>query len=105
VRVREVGQSAGIIARALERVTAAPAAVAIGALPPFAAGFGIVEAWRGRLAHMVLADEGGRLHRVKIVDPSFFNWPALARALEDNIVPDFPLCNKSFNCSYSGNDL
>jgi Ni,Fe-hydrogenase III large subunit len=54
---------------------------------------------------MVMADDHNRLHRVKIVDPSFFNWPALARALEDNIVPDFPLCNKSFNQSYSGNDL
>jgi Ni,Fe-hydrogenase III large subunit len=54
---------------------------------------------------MVMADEDGRLHRVKIVDPSFFNWPALARALDGNIVPDFPLCNKSFNASYSGNDL
>ena len=54
---------------------------------------------------MVIADAESRLHRVKIVDPSFFNWPALARALEDNIVPDFPLCNKSFNASYSGNDL
>ena len=68
-------------------------------------GFGIVEAWRGRLVHMVIADDHNRLHRVKIVDPSFFNWPALARALENNIVPDFPLCNKSFNQSYSGNDL
>jgi Ni,Fe-hydrogenase III large subunit/Ni,Fe-hydrogenase III component G len=105
VRVREVRQSVPIIARALERVTAAAASVEIGALPPFVAGFGFVEAWRGRLTHMVLADEAGLLHRVKIVDPSFFNWPALARALEDNIVPDFPLCNKSFNCSYSGNDL
>ena len=47
----------------------------------------------------------GRVHRAKIVDPSFFNWPALSRALADNIVPDFPLCNKSFNQSYSGNDL
>jgi Ni,Fe-hydrogenase III large subunit len=40
----------------------------------------------------------------EIVDPSFFNWPAPSYALEDNIVPDFPLCNKSFNQSYSGND-
>jgi hypothetical protein len=50
-------------------------------------------------------DERDRLHRVKIVDPSFLNWPALARAVIDSIVPDFPLCNKSFNQSYSGNDL
>ena len=47
----------------------------------------------------------GRLRRVKAVDPSFLNWPALSRAVVDNIVPDFPLCNKSFNLSYSGNDL
>jgi Ni,Fe-hydrogenase III large subunit len=79
--------------------------IAVGPLVPFKAGFGVVEAWRGRLVHMVIADGDGRLHRVKVVDPSFFNWPALARALEDNIVPDFPLCNKSFNQSYSGNDL
>jgi len=64
-----------------------------------------VEGWRSRIAHAVMLDGEGRLHRVKIVDPSFFNWPALSRALVDNIVPDFPLCNKSFNQSYSGNDL
>jgi len=105
IRVREVRQTVQIIARACAGLTSGPPRVEVGALPPFKAGFGLVEACRGRLAHMVLADAGGRLHRVKIVDPSFFNWPALARALEDNIVPDFPLCNKSFNASYSGNDL
>jgi Ni,Fe-hydrogenase III large subunit len=45
------------------------------------------------------------LTRVKIVDPSFFNWPALSTSLHDTIVPDFPLANKSFNLSYAGNDL
>jgi Ni,Fe-hydrogenase III large subunit len=79
--------------------------VDVGPLAPFTPAFGVVEAWRGRLVHMVIADDHGLLHRVKIVDPSFFNWPALNRALENNIVPDFPLCNKSFNQSYSGNDL
>jgi Ni,Fe-hydrogenase III large subunit len=74
-------------------------------LPPFAPAFGIVEGWRGRITHWLTADEDGRLHRVKVVDPSFFNWPALSYCLEGNIVPDFPLCNKSFNQSYSGNDL
>src|SRR5690348_18494840 len=44
----------------------------------------------------------GRLSRVKIVDPSFFNWPALPVALTDTIVPDVPLTNKSFNLSYAG---
>jgi Ni,Fe-hydrogenase III large subunit len=40
-----------------------------------------------------------------VVDPSFFNWPGLGVAVADVIVPDFPLANKSFNCSYAGNDL
>ncbi len=67
-------------------------------------GLGVVEGWRGTVVHRVeLAD--GRLTRVKIVDPSFFNWPALPVALADTIVPDFPLVNKSFNLSYAGNDL
>ena len=47
----------------------------------------------------------GEVTRVKVVDPSFFNWPALPVALADTIVPDFPLANKSFNQSYAGNDL
>jgi Ni,Fe-hydrogenase III large subunit len=74
-------------------------------LEPYEPAFGIVEGWRGRIVHAVMLTPQGRLHRVKIVDPSFFNWPALSTALVDNIVPDFPLCNKSFNQSYSGNDL
>jgi Ni,Fe-hydrogenase III large subunit len=45
------------------------------------------------------------LKRVKVVDPSFLTWPGLPVALADVIVPDFPLANKSFNCSYAGNDL
>ena len=58
----------------------------------------------GTIAHRVELDADGRLTRVKIVDPSFFNWPALPVALADTIVPDFPLANKSFNLSYAGND-
>lgn len=68
-------------------------------------GTGIVEGWRGSVVHRVEVDESGRLARVKVVDPSFFNWPALSVALADTIVPDFPLANKSFNLSYAGNDL
>jgi Ni,Fe-hydrogenase III large subunit/Ni,Fe-hydrogenase III component G len=105
VRVREVRQSLDLIERVLASLAAGPWRASLGELPPFTAGFGVVEAWRGRLVHLVVADSGSTLRRVKVVDPSFFNWPALARALEDNIVPDFPLCNKSFNQSYSGNDL
>ena len=68
-------------------------------------GVGIVEGWRGTIVHRVEVDAAGRLTRVKVVDPSFLNWPALAVALGDTIVPDFPLTNKSFNLSYAGNDL
>jgi Ni,Fe-hydrogenase III large subunit len=68
-------------------------------------GTGIVEGWRGAIVHRVEFGSEGRLRRVKIVDPSFFAWPALPVALIDTIVPDFPLVNKSFNLSYAGNDL
>jgi Ni,Fe-hydrogenase III large subunit len=68
-------------------------------------GVGIVEGWRGTIVHRVEVDADERLTRVKVVDPSFFNWPALSIALSDTIVPDFPLVNKSFNLSYAGNDL
>jgi Ni,Fe-hydrogenase III large subunit len=59
----------------------------------------------GRIIHWLMADGSGRLERVKILDPSFLNWRPLSYALLKNIVPDFPRCNKSFNQSYSGNDL
>jgi len=68
-------------------------------------GVGIVEGWRGTIVHRVEVDTDGRLTRVKIVDPSWFNWPALPLALSGTIVPDFPVTNKSFNLSYAGNDL
>jgi len=70
-----------------------------------AGGVGIVEAWRGAAVHRVELGHDGRLTRVKVVDPSFHNWPALPVSLADTIVPDFPLANKSFNLSYAGNDL
>jgi Ni,Fe-hydrogenase III large subunit/Ni,Fe-hydrogenase III component G len=70
-----------------------------------ASGVGIVEGWRGTIVHRVEIGPDGRLVRVKVVDPSFFNWPALPVALAGTIVPDFPLVNKSFNLSYAGNDL
>lgn len=69
------------------------------------AGLGVVEGWRGTIVHRVELGTDGRPSRVKVVDPSFFNWPAIGEALVDTIVPDFPLCNKSFNLSYAGNDL
>jgi Ni,Fe-hydrogenase III large subunit/Ni,Fe-hydrogenase III component G len=72
---------------------------------PVASGVGIVEGWRGTIVHRVEIGPDQRLTRVKVVDPSFVNWPALPVALAGTIVPDFPLANKSFNLSYAGNDL
>jgi Ni,Fe-hydrogenase III large subunit len=64
-----------------------------------------VEGWRGPIWHWVVGGKNNTLRRVKIKDPSFANWPALNYGILKNIVPDFPLVNKSFNLSYAGNDL
>jgi Ni,Fe-hydrogenase III large subunit/Ni,Fe-hydrogenase III component G len=82
-----------------------PATAALPTLTRATSGVGIVEGWRGTITHRIELAPNGTLTRVKIVDPSFFNWPALPVALADTIVPDFPLTNKSFNLSYAGNDL
>lgn len=105
VRVEEVHESAALIQQACRQAPSGLVRADLGRLDAFTPAFGIVEGWRGRIVHWVMTGDDGRLHRVKIVDPSFFNWPALSQALVGNIVPDFPLCNKSFNQSYSGNDL
>ena len=68
-------------------------------------GVGIVEGWRGTIVHRVETRRRRSITRSKIVDPSWFNWPALPVAMANTIVPDFPLTNKSFNLSYAGNDL
>ena len=76
-----------------------------GPLPPWQSAFDMVEGWRGAIIHWIMADGEGRLYRVKVQNPSFVNWRPLSFALIKNIVPDFPLCNKSFNLSYCGFDL
>lgn len=65
----------------------------------------IVEGWRGEVVHIAITDSNGQISKYKIKDPSFNNWYGLALAVRNNGVSDFPLCNKSFNLSYSGNDL
>ena len=52
-----------------------------------------------------MADDGNRVYRLRIRSASYANWPLVARAVVGNVVPDFPLINKSFNLSYSGHDL
>ncbi|HXP72548.1 MAG TPA: nickel-dependent hydrogenase large subunit [Stellaceae bacterium] len=103
IRFREVTASLGLISQILERLPAGPIAVPV----PERAGEGValVESFRGDVLAWVRLDEAGLIARAHARDPSWFQWPLLEAAIEGNIVADFPLCNKSFNCSYSGHDL
>jgi Ni,Fe-hydrogenase III large subunit len=65
----------------------------------------LTEGWRGQVCHCAVTDQNGNFSAYKIVDPSFFNWTALEYAVRENGISDFPLCNKSFNLSYSAFDL
>ena len=105
VRVEETNEAFSLITQALDALPDGETVNSTGTLPAFASGFGLVEGWRGPIWHWVVAGEGNLMSRVKIKDPSFANWPALNYAILKNIVPDFPLVNKSFNLSYAGNDL
>ncbi len=102
IRIREVEQSLRLIEQLIERMPAGPIATAVesGA----GEGLGFAEAFRGDVLAWVRLD-GARLACCHLRDPSWFQWPLLEAAIEANIVADFPLCNKSFNCSYSGHDL
>ena len=106
VRVAELAASIALLRQLLmETEPGSHTAADFDLTAPPGHGVGLVEGWRGTIAHRVELEANGTLRRVKIVDPSFFNWPALPIALADTIVPDFPLANKSFNLSYAGNDL
>ena len=85
------------------RVCQGPGADA--ARPQAGEGLAFAEAFRGDVLVWVRLDAEGRIGRCHPRDPSWFQWPLLEAAIEGNIVADFPLCNKSFNCSYSGHDL
>ncbi|MFA9388255.1 MAG: NADH-quinone oxidoreductase subunit C [Prolixibacteraceae bacterium] len=65
----------------------------------------LVEGWRGEICHCAITDAEGKLKIYKIKDPSHHNWMALAQSVRNNEISDFPICNKSFNLSYSGHDL
>jgi Ni,Fe-hydrogenase III large subunit/Ni,Fe-hydrogenase III component G len=105
IRAREVEQSLSILHQVLGTLPEGPLTTALPArLPASAAALGWTEAWRGPCTHWVATDERGDIARVKVTDPSFQNWAALAHAVPGNIIPDFPVINKSFNLSYSGND-
>jgi Ni,Fe-hydrogenase III large subunit len=104
IRVREVEQSLALIDQILDRLPEGPSITHAELRPEAREGMAIVEGFRGDvLVWLRLRD--GAVERCHLRDPSWFQWPLLEAAIEDNIVADFPLCNKSFNCSYSGHDL
>jgi len=105
IRQREIEHAIAFVRETLENLPAGPIATPLNALPADTLALGLVEGWRGRLAHVALTDGQGHFRRYKVIDPSFFNWSGLAMALRDEQISDFPLCNKSFDLSYCGFDL
>jgi Ni,Fe-hydrogenase III large subunit len=104
VRVREIEQSIILLKHWLANLPAGPVRVDLQAAEFASEGIAITEAFRGDVLVWVRI-VGGRIARAHARDASWFQWPLLEAAIENNIVADFPLCNKSFNCSYSGHDL
>jgi Ni,Fe-hydrogenase III large subunit len=105
VRIEEVGESLNLIDAMLAPLPDGPIRVK---LPPSVSageGLALVEAFRGDVFAYVRLAGDGAVARCHLRDASWFQWPLLEAAIEGNIVADFPLCNKSFNCSYSGCDL
>jgi Ni,Fe-hydrogenase III large subunit/Ni,Fe-hydrogenase III component G len=104
VRMDEVNESIRIAMEAIDRLSPGPVGTQLPQLPAQSCGLGYVEGWRGEILHWILIGENGQISRCKIKDPSLNNWPALPEAVQGNIIPDFPVINKSFNLSYSGTD-
>jgi len=104
IRILEVEQSLALIEQIIARLPGGPLATPIDAKGP-CEGLAMTEAFRGDVLVWLRLDDAGRVARCHLRDASWFQWPLLETAIEGNIVADFPLCNKSFNCSYSGHDL
>jgi Ni,Fe-hydrogenase III large subunit len=107
IRVKEVYSSVSIIEKALNDLPAGNKLQADSAikLKKNSIAISAVEGWRGEIIYLIMTDAEGNITRVDVRDPSFVNWTVVGHSGKGNIVPDFPLINKSFNLSYSGNDL
>ncbi len=108
LRYKEVKQSARFIDDLLEELKENEDGIKVPVnknLTPNSFAISITEGWRGEVVHTAITGANGELIRYKIKDPSFNNWYMLAMAVRNNGISDFPLCNKSFNLSYCGNDL
>ena len=105
VRFEEIAESLRLIGMILTRLPGGEIVQPVPDAPENAFGIGWVEGWRGEVLIALETGAGNRIQRLHPHDPSWQNWPLLERAVLGNIVPDFPLINKSFNLSYSGHDL
>jgi Ni,Fe-hydrogenase III large subunit len=104
IRIREVEQSLALI----DQILKLPDGETLTAVSPngqACEGLALTEAFRGDVLVWLRLDAAGQVARCHLRDASWFQWPLLETAVEGNIVADFPLCNKSFNCSYAGHDL
>jgi Ni,Fe-hydrogenase III large subunit len=102
IRIEEVSESLSLIEQILHGLPDGPARAEL--KPGSGEGAALVEGFRGDILAWVRI-EGGVVERAHLRDPSWFQWPLVEACVEGNIVADFPLCNKSFNCSYAGCDL
>jgi Ni,Fe-hydrogenase III large subunit len=105
MKLEECFESIDLILKAIDAMPAGRIVELLPELEPYRFAFGMTEAPRGENIHWVMTGENNTVYRYKIRTPSFCNWPAVCHAVRGNIVPDFPLINKSFNLSYAGNDL
>lgn len=105
VKIEECYESISIILQVLNLLPQGSVYTQIGPLSPYGSALSCVEAPRGEAVHWIITGENSTILRYKIRTPSFCNWPVLCHAVRGNIIPDFPLINKSFNLSYAGNDL
>ncbi len=107
LRKLEVEKSMAVIRELLEEFTIYDLQLTIGKIEnqKQSLAISLVEGWRGEICHVAITDDTGRMVHYKAKDPSLHNWMALALAVRNQEISDFPLCNKSFNLSYCGNDL
>ncbi len=106
IRKEEIKQSIGYVKELIKSVPEFKCPQKIDLMPQSEAFvLSLTEGWRGEICHCAITDERGELIIYKIKDPSHHNWMALAQSVRNNEISDFPICNKSFNLSYSGHDL
>ncbi len=108
LRYKEIKQSIKIVKKLIKKLEEIIGETKVSAnynLAQNSCVISVVEGWRGEVVHIALTGANGELLRYKMKDPSFNNWYMLAMAVRNNGISDFPLCNKSFNLSYCGNDL